>query len=457
MDKIISAVKAHREFFKTGRTRDIGFRRENLKKLMAALYKNEEKIYDVFQKDLHKPRFEVFATEIGMVLKEIKGHLKNLKKWTSPTKVRTDMLNFGSTSRIYHEPYGTVLIMSPWNYPLQLALQPLVGAISAGNCVMMKPAHYSEHVSEVIKDLINETFPPEYISVFTGDRRVNQAILEQRFDMIFFTGGTSLGRIVMEKASRHLTPVVLELGGKSPCIVEKDASLDVAAQRIAFGKFINSGQTCIAPDHLFVHREVKKPLLEKIIKCIKEFHGDDPEQSPDYGRIINDQQFSRLEKLIPTAGTIVHGGRVNRKTRYIEPTIIDNINYNDPIMQEEIFGPVLPVLEFTRLEDVIEAINEHEKPLAMYFFTSSKRQKDLLLSRTSSGGGCINDTIMHVTNPRMPFGGVGYSGMGSYHGKHSFNAFSHHRSILHKTTLVNPTLPYPPYKNKLSYVKPFLS
>jgi len=261
----------------------------------------------------------------------------------------------------------------------------------------------------------------------------------------------------MEKASKHLTPVILELGGKSPCIVEQDADLDIAAQRITFGKFLNSGQTCIAPDHLFVHKEVKDKLLSKISGCIKSFYGDDPEQSPDFGRIINARQFDRLEKLMHSAGTIIHGGRVNRTDRYIEPTIIDNINHTDPIMQEEIFGPLLPVLEFTRLEEVISMINRHEKPLAMYFFTSSKAKRDILLSSTSSGGGCINDTIMHVSNPNMPFGGVGNSGMGCYHGKFSFDAFSHHRSILQKTTIFNPSIAYPPYKNKLSYIKFLLS
>ncbi len=457
MDSIAKAVKEHRDFFQTGKTIDIEFRRDSLKKLQDALLRYENEIYDAFWEDLRKPKLEVFGTEIGMILKEIKHHLKKLNKWAKPTRISTDMLNFYSTSRILHEPYGVVLIMSPWNYPLQLALLPMVGALSAGNCVMMKPAHYSANVSDLIKKLLTEIFPPEYVSVITGDRNVNQAVLDQRFDLIFFTGSPSLGKIVMEKASKHLTPVVLELGGKSPCIVEQDADLDIAARRISFGKFLNSGQTCIAPDHLFVHREVKDKLLLKIRGCIKSFYGDDPEQSPDYGRIINDRQFDRLEKLMHSAGTIIHGGKVNRTARYVEPTIIDKINYTDPIMQEEIFGPLLPVLEFTRLEDVISMINRHEKPLAMYFFTSSKSKRDLLLSSTSSGGGCINDTIMHVSNPNMPFGGVGNSGMGCYHGKFSFDAFSHHRSILQKTTIFNPTIPYPPYKNKLSYIKLLLS
>ena len=457
MDSVSKTIQAHREFFQTGKTIDTDFRRDNLKKLREALLKYENNIYEAFWEDLRKSKFEVFGTEIGMILREAKHHSKQLRKWAKPTRVRTDLLNFGSTSRILHEPYGVVLIMSPWNYPLQLALLPLVGAISAGNCAMVKPANYSANVSEVIKEIITEIFPPEYISVVTGDRSVNQAVLDQRFDFIFFTGSPSLGKVVMEKASKHLTPVVLELGGKSPCIVEQDANLDVAAQRITFGKFLNSGQTCIAPDHLFVHKDVKDELLLKIRNCLKKFYGDDPEQSSDFGRIINDHQFSRVEMLMGSAGTIIQGGRVNRAARYIEPTIIDDITYNDPIMQEEIFGPLLPVLEFTRLEDVISLINEHEKPLALYFFSSSDSKRDLLFSSTSSGGGCVNDTIMHVANPNMPFGGVGNSGMGCYHGKFSFDIFSHHRSVLQKTTRFNPTVPYPPYGNKLRYTKWILS
>ena len=457
MEEISSAVRAHRAFFRTGRTLDVGYRSDSLKRLKSALFKYENRIYDAFWGDLHKSGFEVFGTEIGMVSKEISLHTKKIKRWAKPEKVVTDLLNFYSTSRILHEPYGVALIMSPWNYPLQLALLPLIGAISAGNCVMLKPAHYSERVSEVIRELISETFDPGHISVLTGGRDVNQAILDERFDFIFFTGSPRLGKMVMAKAAKHLTPITLELGGKSPCIVEPDAHIAVAAQRICFGKFLNAGQTCIAPDHLFVHVDVKEKLLDHIRRCIRRFYGDDPEQSPDFGRIINAGQFSRLENLMHSAGTIIHGGRTNRGARYIEPTLIDHITPDDPIMQEEIFGPLLPILEYTRLADVISVVNNREKPLALYFFSASKGSRDLLLSATSSGGGCINDTIMHVSNPRMPFGGVGNSGMGCYHGKFSFDAFSHHRSILRKTTLFNPTIAYPPYGRKLRYFRRFLS
>jgi len=457
MEQIACLVKAHREFYGTGKTRSVVFRRNSLEKLKSTLFRYEEMIYDAFWEDLHKSPCEVFATETGMILKEIGLHMKKMRKWAKPKKILTDMLNFYSTSRIYSEPYGVVLIMSPWNYPLQLALLPLVGAISAGNCVMLKPAHYSSHVSKVIQELISTTFDPAYISVMTGGRDVNQAILNERFDFIFFTGSPPLGKIVMEKASKHLTPVTLELGGKSPCIVEPDADIGVAAQRICFGKFLNAGQTCIAPDHLFVHEDVKKPLIDALSRCIRRFYGDDPEQSPDFGRIITDEQFRRLEHLMHASGTIIHGGRVNREARYIEPTLIDGITPDAPIMQEEIFGPLLPILRYTHLEDVISLINQREKPLALYFFSASRGMRERVLSATSSGGGCVNDTVMHFSNPRMPFGGVGNSGMGHYHGKFSFDAFSHHRSILQKTTLFNPTIAYPPYKDKLRYIKRLLS
>lgn len=457
MEAITSAVKRHRTFFNTGKTLDVAFRKNSLKKLKSALLRYEEKICDAFWKDLRKSKFEAFGTEIGIVLKEIGLHSKRLKKWAGPKSVLTDMVNFYSTSRIYPQPYGVVLIMSPWNYPLQLAMSPLVGAISAGNCVMLKPAHYSAHVSEVIRELISETFDPGYISVMTGGRDVNQAMLDERFDYIFFTGSPFLGKIVMEKAARHLTPVTLELGGKSPCIVEPDADIGVAARRICFGKFLNAGQTCVAPDHVFVHVDVKAKLIEAMGQCIRRFYGDDPEQSPDFGRIISDEQFRRLAHLMHSAGAIIHGGRLNPETRYIEPTLIDGITHDDPIMQEEIFGPLLPILDYQNLDHVIARINEREKPLALYFFSASSGARERVLAHTSSGGGCVNDTVMHFSNPRMPFGGVGNSGMGRYHGKFSFETFSHHRSILRKTTLFNPTLAYPPYGNKLRYIRRLLT
>lgn len=445
-------IESQRDYFLTHETKDFNFRIENLKKLKRAILKYEDRIYEALRKDLHKSQFEAFVTEVGFVLEEISYHIKNLKKWMKPTKVRTDLVNFKSRSYILHEPFGVVLIMAPWNYPFQLLMDPLVGAIAAGNCVTLKPANYSENVAEVIRDLIGETFDEKYISVFTGGRTVIQEILDQRFDYIFFTGGPFLGKIVMEKASCYLTPVSLELGGKSPCIVEDDANLDVAARRIVFGKFLNSGQTCIAPDYLMVNKKVKGRLLDKIKDTVTEFFGENPRSSQDYGRIINDNQFRKLTELLKT-GNVIFGGESDERDRYIAPSIMDNVKPEDPIMQEEIFGPILPVMEYDTLDEVVSFINSREKPLAFYFFTSSRKKEKYILSRTSSGGGCINDTMVHLTNPRMPFGGVGNSGMGAYHGKHTFDTFSHHRSILAKTTLFDIPLRYAPYKDKLKYAK----
>ena len=445
-------LEAQRRLFSTHATKDIHFRIEQLKKLKNAILRYEQKLYDSLKKDLGKSQFEAFVTEVGFTLAEISCHIKHLKKWAKPTKIRTDLVNFYSRSYILHEPYGLVLILSPWNYPFQLLFDPLIGAISAGNCVALKPAHYSTHTSETIRELISETFDPRYISVFTGGRDVIQDLLEQRFDYICFTGSTHLGRIVMEKASRHLTPVTLELGGKSPCIVEDDADLDIAARRITFGKFLNSSQTCIAPDYLLVNAKVKKRLIEKMKRSITRLYGPDPRRSPDYGRIINKEQYGRLKKLLKT-GEIIYGGDTDDAERYIAPTFFDNVMPDDPIMSEEIFGPIFPILEYDDLDEMIQFLNGREKPLAFYLFTSSRSKERKILSMTTSGGGCVNDTMLHLTNHRLPFGGVGNSGMGSYHGKRSFDTFSHHRSILAKTTLFDIPLRYAPYKNKLKWAR----
>ncbi|PKL39856.1 MAG: aldehyde dehydrogenase family protein [Spirochaetae bacterium HGW-Spirochaetae-1] len=449
---VAETLDSQRSFFLTQRTKDVKFRIENLKKLKKAILKYEDDLFEALKMDLNKAKFEAFATEVGFVLEEISHHIKHLKKWMKPVKVRTDLVNFGSRSYVLHEPFGVVLIMSPWNYPFQLLMDPLVGAISAGNCAVLKPANYSRHVTDVIVRMIGETFDREYISVFTGGRDAIQEILEHRFDYIFFTGSPFLGKIVMEKAARHLTPVSLELGGKSPCIVEDDANLDVAARRIVFGKFLNSGQTCIAPDYLLVNAKVKSRLIEKLKHYITLSYGTDPHVSPDYGRIINDAQFKKLSELLKT-GEVIFGGDVDVRDRYMAPTLMDNVKPGDPIMQEEIFGPIFPIMEYDDLDEVVSYINSGEKPLAFYFFTSSRKKEKLVLSQTSSGGGCINDTMVHLTNPRMPFGGVGNSGMGAYHGKYSFDTFSHHRSILAKTTLFDIPLRYAPYGDKLKYAK----
>ena len=451
-NRISDTLSAHREYFSTNITRDYGFRIDKLVKLKKAISRYEKKINESLKKDLNKSPFEAYVTEIGFVQEEISYHIHNLKKWMKPTRIRTDLVNFHARSYILHEPFGVVLLMSPWNYPFQLLFDPLVGAISAGNCAVLKPAHYSEHTSETIRELVAETFDPHYISLFTGGRDVIQELLAHRYDYIFFTGSTFLGRIVMEKASKFLTPVSLELGGKSPCIVEDDADLDVAARRLTFGKLINSGQTCIAPDYILANRKIKKELIERIKKCIISSYGADPGQSPDYGRIINNDQFEKLSGLIKT-GNVIFGGEARKEDRYISPTILDNVRPDDPIMQEEIFGPIFPIVEYGDIDEAISFINAREKPLAFYLFTSSRKKEKKVLSSTTSGGGCVNDTMVHLTNPKLPFGGVGYSGMGMYHGKHSFDTFSHHRSILAKSTWPDVALRYPPYRGKLGIAK----
>ncbi|MGV7929095.1 MAG: aldehyde dehydrogenase [Spirochaetota bacterium] len=454
MDDFAGAVESQREYFLSRATVDVGFRIEMLTRLKKAILKYERKLNESLKKDLNKSPFEAYVTEIGFVLEEISYHIRHLKEWARPTRIRTDLVNFHARSYILHEPYGVVLIMSPWNYPFQLLADPLVGAISAGNCVVLKPANYSEHTSETIIEMISETFDPRYIRIFGGGRDVIQRMLDVRYDFIFFTGGPHLGRIVMEKASRFLTPLALELGGKSPCIVEDDADLDVAARRITHGKLLNAGQTCIAPDYFLLHSKIRKEMIEKIKRCVIRSYGEDPQQSPDYGRIINRNQFEKLAGLIGT-GNVVFGGRVDERDRYIAPTILDGVKPSDPIMQEEIFGPIFPIMEYNDLDEVASFINGREKPLAFYFFTSSRKKEKRLLAMTSSGGGCVNDTMLHLTNPRMPFGGVGNSGMGRYHGKFSFDTFSHHRSILAKSTWIDMPLRYPPYGNKLRLAKLF--
>jgi aldehyde dehydrogenase (NAD+) len=452
MTGISEIIASQHEYYLTHTTRDIDFRIANLKKLKDTILKYENKLYESLKKDLGKSSFEAYASEIGYTLEELSFHIANLRKWAKPTKVRTDFVNFFSRSFILHEPLGVVLVIAPWNYPFQLLFCPLIGAISAGNCVALKPAQYSDNTSAVIQEMITETFDEKYISVFTGGFALIQELLNERFDYIFFTGSTHLGKIVMEKASRYLTPVTLELGGKSPCIVDADANIDIAARRITFGKFLNSGQTCIAPDYLLAHTKIKKQLIDRIRHYITLFYGQDPQTSPDYGRIINHERFESLSEFIKT-GTVVAGGKIDPNDRYIAPTLLDNVKPDDPIMQEEIFGPILPVLEYSDLDEVISFINGREKPLALYIFSSSRHKQKKILATTSSGGGCINDTVVHLTNPRLPFGGVGFSGMGSYHGKFSFATFSHHRSILSKSTLLDISLRYAPYKNKLRMIR----
>ena len=456
IESIPQILHSQRVFFSTYKTRDLEFRIEQLRTLKKAILAYEARLYEAFRKDLGKSGFETYETEIGLVLHEISKHIRHLHHWAKPQKTNTNQLtHFWSRSRIYSQPYGLVLIIAPWNYPFQLLINPLVGAISAGNCIALKPSRITMNIAGVMEEMISEFFDQRYISFFSGQPELGQVLLGQKWDMIFFTGSMAVGRNVMESAAGNLTPVVLELGGKSPCIVDADAKLKVAASRIVWGKFLNAGQTCIAPDYLFVHSSVKADLLRLMSNKITQYFGKIPRESEDFPRIVNELKTQRLAGLL-SAGNIVTGGEADIKARYIAPTIIDNVKPGDPIMQDEIFGPILPVLEFDDINEVIEFINARPKPLALYYFSEDKMKQDEMLLKTSSGGGCINDVLTHIANSNMPFGGVGNSGMGRYHGRYSFEAFSHQRSIINKSTKVDVPVIYPPYRGKLWIIKKVL-
>lgn len=431
------------------------YRKQKLQDLRVAIKKYEDEIFRALKKDLNKSAFEAYETEVGIVLEEINYTLKNLNKWAKPKRIKTPIFNFLSTSYIYHEPYGKVLIMSPWNYPFQLTITPLIGAFAAGNQIIVKPSEYSSSTAIVVEKLLNEVFSQEEVTVIRGGRAVNQALLEQKYDYIFFTGSFAVGKIVMESAAKYLTPVTLELGGKSPCIIDDSAKVKLAAKRIVWGKLLNAGQTCVAPDYILVHRNIKDELVKEMINYIKEFYGESPINNPDYPKIINEKHYKRILGLIENEN-IITGGQVDLDLMKIAPTILDDVSWQSPVMQEEIFGPVLPIIEFDNLDDVVTMIQNYPKPLALYFFTTNKENEKMLLSKVSFGGGCINDTIIHLSNSNLPFGGVGQSGMGQYHGKASFDTFSHSKSIIKKSNLVDINLRYPPFKDHLKLLKKIL-
>ena len=454
-EQISQIVESQRSFFKSGATLDLNFRVEMLKKLQTALEKWEKPLTDALWIDLHKSYQEAYLTELSIVKAEVKNHIKHLKSWAKPKRKATPIKMFPSRSRIVSEPLGNTLIISPWNYPVQLLLNPLVGAISAGCTAILKPSPYVPTVSEIISNMIADTFESNYVATVLGNRDVNQELLSQRFDLIFFTGSPSLGKLVMSAASKNLTPVILELGGKSPCIVDKDADIRTAAKRIAWGKTLNSGQTCIAPDYLLIHEDVKSKFVEAFAKSIKELHGSDITKSKHYVRIVNDRSFERVKGYL-AEGDIIYGGRSNAEERFIEPTLLEtHIKLSDSdaedkaksksVLTEEIFGPVFPILTFKDRDEVIGYINNREKPLALYYF--GKEEDGLkVIRKTSSGGACINDTIMHIANENIPFGGVGNSGMGSYHGEESFKVFSHLRSVVLTGTWIDLPFRYMPYR-----------
>lgn len=446
---------ALKRFYAEGHTRDTAFRKRYLHRLYDAVRAREEEIAAALYADLHKSPEEAYLTETGIVLAEIRDQLRHMNRRARSRRVRTPLFLFPSSSRIVREPKGVVLVMAPWNYPFQLALDPLVGALAAGNCVALKPSTTSAHTCRLIRELVEEVFPPEYVAVFDGGHDEAAELLEYRFDHIFFTGGASFGRTVMQKAAAHLTPVTLELGGKSPCIVDRTADLDVAARKIAWGKLLNAGQTCIAPDYLLVHRDVKEELLEKFRRYAMHFYGGDFRRSAAYPRIISDRAFTRLQSYIDTAERIVWGGEYDASERFIAPTLIDSPDPGSPLMQEEIFGPILPVMTFDDTESAADFINAREKPLALYYF-GRKADGLRLIGRTASGGACINDTIIHIANPRLPFGGTGDSGMGRYHGRFSFDTFSNLRAVAVSRRRTDLPLRYPPYGRSFGLLKKLL-
>ncbi len=447
--EIESLIKKQKEFYNTHITENVSYRIEKLKKLKETIKEKEEKIYDALKKDLGKSETEAYMSEIGMVLEDLSYIIKNTKKWAKKKYVSTPLAQFPSLSFTKASSYGIVLIMSPWNYPFLLTIQPLVGAIAAGNCAIVKPSEYSPNTSNIIKEIIDNVFEEEYVSVVLGEKEVAEELLRQNTDYIFFTGSTRVGKIVMEEAAKNLTPVTLELGGKSPCIVDKNSDYKLAAKRIIFGKLLNCGQTCVAPDYVFVHSDIKKEFIEYMKEYIVKFLGDKPLENTEYPKMINERQFDRMVNIIEK-DDIVFGGNYNKEILKIEPTILDNKNINSKAMQEEIFGPILPVLTYENIEEVINYINSNPKPLALYLFTKNKKIENLILNQVSFGGGCINDTIIHLATTKMGFGGVGYSGIGAYHGKFSFDTFSHYKSIVKKSNLIDLPMRYHPYK-KLNY------
>lgn len=442
MNPFQTLIDEQRTFFKSEKNSSYSFRKEQLEKLRNMLKTHEKEVYQALKDDLNKSKNETLVTELGLLYSEIDITLKNLKEWMKAKKVDTPITHKGSKSFIIAEPYGVTLTIAPWNYPLQLAIAPVIGAIAAGNTAVIKPSEFTPATSSLLAEMIGTTFDQKYLAVVEGAKKVSQQLLELKFDYIFFTGSPNVGKIVMKQASEHLTPVTLELGGKSPAIVDQDANINFAAKRIVWGKYTNAGQTCVAPDFLYVHEEVKQRLIKAMKKHITSLYGKNPIKNKDYGRIVNRDHFNRLKDLLSN-GDIVHGGNADQDLCSIEPTIIEGVTWDDAIMQEEIFGPLLPVLTFQNLEEAVSVLKDREKPLALYYFSENNKSQQRIVDSLSFGGGCINDTLYHLANPNLPFGGVGNSGMGSYHGKDSFDTFSHKKSILKQTTKFDIPLRYP--------------
>ncbi|MED3972768.1 aldehyde dehydrogenase family protein [Priestia megaterium] len=432
MNNYQELTKKQLSFFNSGKTKDIAFRIETLKKLRELVVRHEDDILKAVKADLNKPEMEAKRAEVGLVLSEIDFAVENLAEWAAPKEVETPSTHAGAKSYIYQDPYGLALVIAPWNYPFQLAVSPVVGAIAAGDCVVLKPSELTPHTSSLLAKMFNENFPEEYLTVVEGEVETSTALLKENFDYIFFTGSTMVGKIVAEAAAKHLTPVTLELGGKSPTIVHEDANIEEAAKRIARGKFANAGQTCVAPDYILVQRNVKDELLANLKQVVTNTYGEDVSQNLDFPHVVSEKHFDRLNSFL-TNGDIVFGGKTDRSRLFIEPTVLDNISWEDNVMQDEIFGPILPVIVYDEISEVIEAIVKRPKPLALYLFSEDEAVQDRILNSVSFGGGSINDTINHMTSHYLPFGGVGDSGMGAYHGKASFDTFSHAKSILKRS------------------------
>ena len=451
---LLTQLNILREYHHEGTTKSISFRIKQLLKLKAVLLKYEKQIYEALYEDLKKSPEEVWVTEIGLLLTEINHVIKNIRNWASPQKVKTNFLNFPSSSFIMSEPLGVVLIISPWNYPLLLLMKPLIGAIAAGNCVVLKSSEFAPATSRLMKKMIEEIFDNNYILFIEGEGSivVPEMMTQFSFDHVFFTGSPIVGKLIYQMAADRLVPVTLELGGKSPCVIEADADVKVAAKRIAVTKFSNAGQMCVAPDYILIHESVKEEFVRLLKKYLIQFFTAHPEKITEYGKIINEKQFDRIVQYL-NDGKIIYGGRSDRKSLFIEPTLMNEVDINSAIMNEEIFGPILPILSFENQNDAIKVIERHKNPLAFYVFTSSKQKEKKWLEGIAFGGGCVNNTCWHLTNPHLPFGGRGLSGIGNYHGKNSFDTFSHKKSILKTPTWFDPSFKYPPFSGKLNLLK----
>ncbi|MBA1354502.1 aldehyde dehydrogenase [Staphylococcus cohnii] len=458
MNSIEQSFHNSKQYFNTHETKSLKFRKKQLKQLSKSIKNYESELLEAFQEDLGKNKVEAYATEIGFTLKNIKSARKELKNWAKTKQVNTPLFMFPTKSYIMKEPYGTVLIIGPFNYPFQLLIEPLIGAIAAGNTVILKPSEFTPNVSGVIQQIIADAFDPEYINIIQGNADTTQTLLQFPFDYIFFTGSEQVGRVVYGAASKNLTPVTLELGGKSPAIIDESANIKVASERICFGKFTNAGQTCVAPDYLLVNRKVKDELISALKKTITEFYGTNIQDSPDYGRIVNQKHYHRLNELLNIHyPEITFGGQTDINENFIAPTILEGTTFDSKIMENEIFGPILPIIAYDDFDEAIDLIRTKPKPLSLYLFSEDENSSERILNELSFGGGAINDTLMHLANPNLPFGGVGASGIGKYHGKYSFDTFSHDKSYIFKSTRLESSLLFPPYKGKFKYIKAFFN